>query len=224
MYHPKVINKRLTEYCAAGYAKIELTERQRTQGCSAAWEPQYHSVAEVQAANAHFAALLDEDGKLKPDEYGRKREFSVEESRWIANERLLSRMDYLYWATRYARIRHVNTGLMCLFEPNYAQRIFQAIRAEHEIKGMAIELLDLKARQLGDSTDKELCLCHRVTFWAHTNAVVASSDPDKSDKMSRMMERVWNGLPFWMMPPTGVWVSAKGGAGRFEFPGQHCSV
>jgi hypothetical protein len=224
MYHPKVINGRLEEYCRGGHAKLELTERQRTQGCSAAWEPQYHSPTEVQTANAHFAALLDEEGNLKPDEYGRKREFSIEEARWIANERLLCRLDYLYWATRYAYIKHVNTGQMSLFEPNVAQRIFQRIRAEHDLKEMAIELLDLKARQLGDSTDKELCLCHRVTFWPYTNAVVASSDCDKSDKMSRMMERIWSMLPYWMIPRKGVWVSAKGGAGRFEFPDQHCSV
>ncbi len=101
MFHPRVISQRLDAYCKAGHAKIELTERQRQQGISPAFEPQYHSLSEVQAANAHFDALIDNDGNLKPDEYGRKRELSAEEAKWIQNELLLCRMDYLYWATRY---------------------------------------------------------------------------------------------------------------------------
>jgi hypothetical protein len=95
MFHPRKISERLDAYCHAGHAKIELTERQRQQGISPTFEPVYHSFTEVQAANAHFDAIVDDEGKLKPDEYGRKRELSAEESKWIQNELLLCRMDYL---------------------------------------------------------------------------------------------------------------------------------
>jgi len=224
MFHPRVISQRLDAYCKDGHAKIDLTERQRQQGISPVFEPQYHSLSEVQAANAHFDALIDNDGNLKPDEYGRKRELSAEEAKWIQNELLLCRMDYLYWATRYARIRDVLTAHLTPYRPNIAQRILHSIRAEHELRESAIELLSLKARQLGISTDSEMVICHRVTFWAHTNAVVASASPDQSEKLSKMLERCWDAMPYWMLPQRGQWVSAKSGSGRFEFPAQHCSV
>lgn len=194
------------------------------QGVSEKFEPAYHTTAEISAANAHFSAIIDDEGNLKPDEYGRKREFSAEESKWIANERLLCRLDFLYFSTRYAVIKSVLTGQLLPYQPNKAQRILHSIRAEHELRGSAIELLSLKARQLGISTDSEVAIAHRVLFWPHTNAVVASASTDQSDKLSRMLERVFDHLPWWMMPRRGVWVAAKGGAGRFEFPGQYCSV
>lgn len=225
MYHPKVVEASLERFLAAGGARIPLTREERDKGedprsAKFQFHPEPHTVAAVESAKEHFADLADpetETGYLT-------RALNLDERRWVANEKLWARIDFLYFCTRYAMIKNVLTGQLSRFALNVAQRILLDVMAEHELRGAAIEMLSLKARQLGNSTYDEICIGHRVTFYPGTNAVIASSDPDKSDKMSEMMERMWNGLPGWMVPARGAWTAARHGTGIFEFPGQNCGV
>jgi hypothetical protein len=151
-----------------------------------------HSVADVDRQVKRLNELMGDDGRLI-------RGLSSEEEQWILNESALCKLDFLYWATRYAYIRNWE-GRLVHFEPNIAQNIVVSIWAMLEEMGRAISMQALKARQLGVSTVTELAGCHRVQFYSQTNAVVASSDPQKSAKMAEMMERCWENQPWWLMP------------------------
>jgi len=152
-----------------------------------------HTVSQIERNNAHFAELVDlESGQLR-------RELAPDEIEWIRNERLISALDYSYWAERYAVILDF-TDRLTRYTPNVAQRMLTDIDAELEREGRAIERANLKARRLGVSLDAELKLAHRVLFQPNVNALIASSRPQKSEKMSIMMERAWRAQPWFLMP------------------------
>jgi hypothetical protein len=64
-----------------------------------------------------------------------------------------------------------------------------------------------------NSTEAEFAVGHRAQFYAHVNAVIGSSDPEKSQEMSRMMETNWNNQPWFLLPEM---TSHKAGT-LFEF-------
>ena len=150
------------------------------------------SQEKVATYTAHFQSLLGED-KLP------KRQLTREEQDWIANEQTLCTLDFRYWASRYGYIRDKGNRRV-KFVPNTAQNIILDICGEMELARVAIMLQLLKARQLGMSTLFELIVAHRVQFHSHIDAVVASSDPDKSRKMTNMMLFCWSNQPWWLMP------------------------
>jgi hypothetical protein len=182
VYHPSIIRASIDHAQAArkpdGSPRLDF-------------ELEYKSVAEVSAAVTHFKSLRDiHSGKLT-------RPLKPDERQWVRNERLLCRFDFLYWATRYAKIRSFE-GTLVTYSPNVAQRILHTIYAENELKRVANASIDLKARQLGVSTDTELRVLHRALYYSHVNAVVASSDPDKSTKMAGMMELAYDEQPWYL--------------------------
>jgi len=167
----------------------------RLKDCSIAmkrdWE--YHSIAEVDSNNAYFEDIFDRStGKfvrpLKPDEVD-----------YMTNEHVLSTCDFHYWSSRYVFIKDWQNQIVH-FKPNTGQRIFFDIWAELEDQEIAIDIQALKARQLGISTGSEIGAAHRVTFYEGVNAVIGSSDPDKSLLMSQMMLLLWEKMPPWLLP------------------------
>jgi hypothetical protein len=196
MYHPSVIaanvermqqeiNARANQTRDPDLHRLELT---------------YHSINEVASNLSHFRNRVDEhNAALGANPKTPPLAFDLAERRWIRNERIMCRLDFLYWATRYAFIRS-RDGQLVRYSPNVAQRIIHTIRAESELARVAIAFIQLKARQLGVSTDTELAVLHRAQFYAQTNAVVASSDPDKSTKMASIMERAFDNQPDYLKP------------------------
>lgn len=156
------------------------------------FELQYHDVREVASQNKRLAELIGDDHRLI-------RPLSSEEEQWVLNERFLAKLDFRYFATRYAFILDT-TGNLIRFKPNIAQEIVLAVWADLEERERPISIQELKARQLGVSTITEIAVAHRAQFYTYVNAVVASSDPFKSQKMAQMMERCWENQPWWMIP------------------------
>src|SRR5436305_991563 len=124
MYSPRVIAQNLER------------ETQRL-----GFDPQYHSVDDVRRANSYLKNLTDEDGSLK-------RKLKPDEERWIANERVLCRVDFSYFTTRYVFVESEESRLV-LFEPRVPQLILNDIYTEFEDAGLPIYLQQNKARQLG---------------------------------------------------------------------------
>jgi len=87
------------------------------------------------------------------------------------------------------------------FVPNVAQQVMGQMWGEFEDEGRAIWMQVLKARRLGISTKTELALLHRFQFHAHTNAVIASADPEKTVLMANMLGYAYEQQPWWLMPP-----------------------
>lgn len=121
-----------------------------------------------------------------------------EEEAFISNEMLICRLYYPYWAERYAFILGIDKN-PSLYKPNITQRVMNLARSEMEDKNQALMIQQLKLRQLGSSTDTELCICHRTIFYKGTDALIASSDPKKTRKMAEDMILVClKNLPWWM--------------------------
>ena len=152
-----------------------------------------HSIEQCLKNKKDLDTLMDgETGRLA-------RPLRPDEVRWVRNERIVSQCDFRYWSERYAWIKNWVDQPM-LFSPNVAQKIKLDIWGELEASGKAISEMDLKGRQLGVTSITELAVGHRVQFYSHVNAVIASADPDKSYKMSQIIEFCWKNSPWWLMP------------------------
>jgi len=175
MYSRKVIDRRLNKLESKwGFA------------------PVYHTTQEVTSAIAHINTFLNEDGDLmKP--------LGPDEQKWIQNENGICQIDFRYFYTRYATVMHWD-GHSIVHQPkmSVAQNMLVDIWGENEELKIAIAHQILKARQLYSSTTIIHAILHRVNFWPDVNALIASSDPDKSTKLATMAELTYNHMPFWM--------------------------
>lgn len=177
-----------------------------------------HTLRDCRRNVDHFDSLLLEDGTLDPKQ--RPAGLTPKEKAYIRNEIALCRLDFVYWLSRYVFIAHKETGQLVLFQPNTAQRIVLSLWADMEERGLAIAFLSIKARQLGISTLSEMTVAHRVQFRPNINAIIGSSDPEKSKLMSHMMEICWDNQPWWMVPQ----MTARRAGTLFEFGNQNSAV
>lgn len=200
MYHPQIIQQRITK-----------------ANKSLGFKLQRHSVQDVLTAIDHFDSLLDDDGEL--DKSQRPKGLTDEEKQWVANERKLVQCDFLYCASRYFKIIDESKSPV-LFNPRIPQKMNLSVWAEHELNGWPIEIIQLKARQLGMSLLTELAIAHRIFFWPYTYAIIASSDPGKSFMMSQMVEFAYDNLPWWLAPERTKFQSGS----LMEFKGINTSL
>jgi hypothetical protein len=148
-----------------------------------------------------LAGAADADGKPT-------RRLSPDEDRFIANERLLTKIDYRYAAERYHWCNSEGQGLKRLFPLWESQTLvldrmakLQLERAESgHPDGILVNVL--KARQLGVSTLGASLGTHRVTTHTHVRALLASDVPDNSgsEGLFGMYERFLSFLPWWLKP------------------------
>lgn len=184
MYSQVVTERMIASYNAVANAQRPVDER---------WDLAYSTPSYIAGLYAHFEALLDEEtGSLK-------RPLDAAEIRAIQNERKLCAFDWHYWRENYARIIDWEKNTVP-FRLNIAQHIVADIWAEHEERGIAIMLQQLKARQLGITTVNQMAVTHRFQFWEHTNAIVASADPKKTVEMGQMIKFCLDEQPWWMLP------------------------
>ena len=187
MYCERKIAERRIKACKKLSEKLT-----REYGKPVDFDVQPHSIKSVAEAIGHFKTIWDaEQNKFK-------RPLDEREIKWIRNERAMSACSFPYWVTRYARIRNW-AGKIDTFSPNIAQRITIQIWGDTENEERAICMQQLKARQLGFSTICELAVGHRTQFHPNVNGVIASADPDKSDKMSQMIDLCYEEQPPWML-------------------------
>jgi hypothetical protein len=167
-----------------------VDETSRRQG----WDLVYHSASYLASAISYFEDLPNDDGELK-------RPLTPDEKRFIQNERKLCALDFVHWATNFAKIVNWHKQPE-LFTPNVAQQIELAIWAEFEEAGRAIHVQNLKARRLGVSTLCELATQHAFQFIPYSNCVIASADPGKSVLMGEMINFSHEHQPWWLLPVT----------------------
>lgn len=147
------------------------------------------------------------------------RRLDKDEHAFILNERRMSRLDFRYWGTSYWKIRDQH-GIVRRWSPNIAQAMVLDVWGELEAGGHAIMMQQLKARQLGVSTLSEGTVCHRTQFYPDVNALIASSSPDQSEKMSKMIVLALDEQPWWLRP-----TQTRDKAGELiEFGGQNSGI
>lgn len=152
-----------------------------------------HSLEEIETQIKRLNEIVGDDGRLT-------RPLRGDEKQFIINERLLSKLDFRYFCEKYAMVMFYEGGKIVHFKPNVAQEIVLQVWGEMEDSEVAIMLQQLKARQLGVSTLTEIAVIHRTQFYKHTNALIASYDPDQSKKMAGMMDRAYDNEPWWLKP------------------------
>lgn len=175
------------------YSKKITAEKVTAASQKVGFRLEYHAQEHIDQQTKRLAEIVGDDGRLA-------RPLRDDEKQWILNERILSKLDFRYFSSRYAYIMHFEGGRIVRFSPNEAQNITLDVWAESEEKHVAIMMLILKARQLGMSTLTELAVAHRTQFYKHTNALISSSDPDKSKKMAGMIDRCYENEPWWLKP------------------------
>jgi hypothetical protein len=164
------------------------------------------------AGCAHLKSLVSPTGPVR---YGRMyyrgkqitvnliRPLTVEERQFIRNERLMCSISFLYCALRYLWIvsnLNADDESEMLFTPSFGQKILLSMCAWAEERGLYILLQILKARQLGASTFTELVIAWKIVFHFNVNALVGSSDPDKTKKMAGKMVYAWEHMPWYLLP------------------------
>jgi len=142
-------------------------------------------------------SIIKRDDEGNP--IGPSRDYDQDEISFIREQRFLCRIDFGYWASRYAWIKNEEDRVV-QFSPWPSQKIYLDILAEHDERRIAIMLQILKARQLGISRLNNLVGLHRVVFYPHISAVLASSSPDKTRKLAEMFLFPFVRLPSWMVP------------------------
>jgi hypothetical protein len=159
-----------------------------------------YSVEDCAMMQRHLDGLVDERGKqLRP--------LTAEEERFVHHEWLLTKVDYRYWAERYAVINVEGAGLSRMYPLWESQTLIlerlAAAEYAHFKDGDPDGVLAniLKARQLGASTLAESIVAHRTTTHGEITALVASDEPESSAKMFRIYRRLLGNLP-WFMRPT----------------------
>jgi hypothetical protein len=160
--------------------------------------PEYHTVEEVDLFERHMIRKA----KYTYDDLGRPNgvcDLTDFESRWMLNEQVLVMCDAAYFLTRYAYLRD-ETGSVMRFKFRVPQRIYFEIVCDLEEDGMAIEILILKARQLGMSIFTELLIAHRIIFSYGASSVIGSADQTKTGEMSKMLLLCYDMLPVWLRP------------------------
>ena len=206
MYSPLIVQKKLV----ALQSKIDSRPKHLRFNLTR------FSVEDSYKYNEHLLTLTE--GKYVPGKsksWKWKKPLTQQDANFIENERLLCQNDFMYWATHYAYIKSKlsdETETIILYPPKIATWIILDVWAEAEEKHHAIMILYLKARQLGVSTLNELAIAHRVQFSTPSspiNALVASSDPDKTKKMAAMMQLAWECQPPWMVPDFNIAVSKE---------------
>ena len=169
------------------------------------WEPQYHTIGEVDEWNAKIESLLEKDSNNAFTTFDFSSNLRLTErdkkqlQRWVRNEQFLCFCDADYFLTRYGHFEAHEEVLR--FQYRIAQRIMHSIMGWCEDQGIAIQLFILKARQVGISTGVALFFLHRLLFRTNSYAVMASVKHDQSDRLKAILDSCWKRLPFWLVPP-----------------------
>lgn len=186
MYSPAVVLKKLAEF-------------ERLNG----WSLIYHTLAEVEEFKAYIASITKVDANSRNSYIDLTSKLTMRRAeeirRWVQNEQSLCTIDASYWESRYAYITD-NASNIYKFQNRKSQEVFDSIIAQFDEDEVAIELLILKARQLGVSTKVALKFLHRLLFLANTQAVMASINADKSELLGRMIQVCLERLPWWLIP------------------------
>jgi hypothetical protein len=158
----------------------------------------YKSVEEVSAFNER----LKREGKFVYDATGKPsgtQNLSNSDAHHILNEQILCMVDAVYFLTRYAYVKN-EQNIIERFHLRIPQRLlFDVICDLEEVRG-AIEIILLKARQLGMSTLVELLIAHRIIFSYGINAVIGSADQTKTGLMANMLFLAYDMCPPWLVP------------------------
>jgi hypothetical protein len=167
------------------------------------WMPVRHTLGEVQEFTEYINKITKKVSNSKNTYITVVADLSErrikEIHRWIENEKVLCSLDYSYWRDNYAYV--VNEGGQVVkFKNRRSQDVFDAVVAELEEQQAGIQIICLKARQIGATTLVALMFIHRMLFISNTLAVMASVQKEKSDEIKVKLDTAYDMCPGWLVP------------------------
>lgn len=180
------------------YAPSKVAERLVIAAREFGVTPERHSVLEVD----QFDTYLRERGKYIYDDLGRPvgtQNLSDFDHAWMINEQILCMCDARYALERYCYVKD-EQNVIRRFEFRIPQLLLYSIICDLEERNSAIEIMILKARQLGMSTLVELLIALRIIFGYGINATIGSADQTKTGLMANMLFLAYDKLPVWLRP------------------------
>ena len=186
MYSEKIILRNLDEFAAR-------------EG----WMPAPHTFDQIEEFKHYVDSLTKIESNsrssyvtlMRPITQKRRQEIW----RWIENEQAMCGLDAGYFESRYAYVCN-EKGEIFKFQNRRSQEIFDSVIAGFDELQVAIEILVIKARQVGITTKTALKFLHRLLFIPHTQAVMASVQSDKSELIGRILDIAYNRCPWWLVP------------------------
>jgi hypothetical protein len=167
------------------------------------WCPKRHTYEEVREFTAYIDSLTKVESNTKSSYISVVKSITSSRqrdiARWIENEQAMCGLDSSYWEKNYAWVCD-EKGQIFKFANRKSQDVFDAIISDFDLLGVSIELLILKARQVGISTKTALKFIHRLMFLPHTQAVMASVMKEKSELIGRILDTAYNRSPWWLVP------------------------
>jgi hypothetical protein len=169
-----------------------------------AWRPVYHTLGEVNEFKEGINKLVKIGSNSKGSwieglNYAITDKRMGEIRRWVENEQVICGLDSLYFESRYAFVCD-EKGQIYKFQPRLSQQIYNSIIADFDEKQVSIELLILKGRQLGITTQTALKFLHRMLFLPHTQSIMASVKAEASQLIKRILDTAYERCPFWLVP------------------------
>lgn len=185
------------------YAKSVIFENLSRFAAREGWMPEPHTLAEVEEFKDYISRITKADSNTRNTyidltvKLTKKRADEI--ARFVLNEQTMCIMDSSYWESRYAWICN-EKGDIFKFQNNRSQEIFDQLIADFQEGRVSIELLILKARQLGMSTKTALKFIHRLFFVPYSRAIMASVKQEKSELMAKILEVCQEHQPWWLIP------------------------
>ena len=180
MYHPKV--------CEANRLKLEASFKM---------ELPYWTYDQVQDFNFRLKGKFDSEGKQIAAP-------TAEETHFILSSRLLSKVDFRFFLTRFCLILSDEKKLVPVNPWPSQEKVLKVLSEEEwrqvDFGGIKIPIVLLKSRQVGGTVLGEALVSHFVFLNPNTQGLIASDHPDTSLNLYHVLTRIYDSMPSWFRP------------------------
>jgi hypothetical protein len=155
--------------------------------------------------------VLDFESRMRDVEWDKvtgeaSRTLSGEEQQYVAVNRLLAKIDFRYFLTRFCKVLTTQKTLRPIVPWPSQEKVLKIMadeeKANEERLWCKIPMVLLKSRQVGGTVIGEAIIAHSVFLNPNTQGIIASDDPDKSLNLYYVLTRMYDNLPGWLRPTT----------------------
>lgn len=180
MYHPKIVE--------ANRLKLEA---------SLGLELPYWTYQQIKEKTLELRDSFDAEGQQKAP-------LSAENEHFITSCRLLSKIDFRFFLTRFCLILTDQKKLEPIVPWPSQEKVLKVL-AEEELRqegfgSVKILLALLKSRQVGGTVLGEGLVSHFVFLNPNTQGLIASDHPDTSLNLYHVLTRMYDNMPPWFRP------------------------
>lgn len=180
------------------YSQKKVEERLAIAKEEFGFTPVYFSPEEIDS----FNAALIRQGKVVFDDSGKPAGvtgLTSSDAEFIKHNQVLTLCDSVYALTRFCYLTD-EQNIVMRFRFRIPQHLIFDIICDLEAADGPIEILILKARQLGVTSLVQLLIAMRIIFSYGTNAIIGSADQQKTLEMSKKLLFCYDMLPVWLRP------------------------